>query len=335
MKEVIHIHEEFEGVDNFREWEKENAANIWSPSRLATLTSCPRKYQHRYVDKISERDKPIMLTTGSVIHVGLHRLMITDDPDQAVSAMREVWTDPGPLRPEDQHMTLAHLEIVIRNYHDFWKRHSTYKPYRIRYDDLDKSNLLAARWIMTDEGDLILGESTMLMRFGEHPNWIYLKGIPDDLFETPSGNLYVVDHKSTGGWISNYWAMKYRISDQFRIYTLMLVELLGRPIAGTILDAVYTGKYASSPKSKAVKFDRREYIYDETMLQETLRNVKSQIGTVSQYEDTGYYPQFTGLYCGGCTFLETHCKHPIWARDDMTGLKVNTKHHSMLDPRED
>ena len=335
MNEVIHIHDEFGSTKAFREWEIENASNIWSPSRLAALSSCPRKYQHRYVDKLREKDKPIMLTTGSIMHVGLHRLMVTDDPDEAIEVMREAWTDPGPMKPEDEHLGLPFLEVIIRNYHTFWERHSSYTSLKIRYEDLHTENLLAARWIMTETGDLVLGESTMLMRFGEHPNWIYLKGIPDDVFKTASGSLYVVDHKTTGGWISPYWKMKYRISDQFRIYTLMLVELLGRPISGTILDAVYTGKYATAPKSKAVKFDQTEYIFDETMLAETLLNVKAQIATSYLFADTHYYPQSTGLYCGGCSFLESHCKHPTWARDDMTGLIQGTGHHSMLDPRED
>lgn len=335
MREAIHIHEQFRGPSDFRKWERENEHRIWSPSRLGTISACPRKYQHRYVDRLTEKDKPPILSAGSVMHTGLHHLIMTGDPEKAIEAMRRVWVDIPHLKPSDEHMTLPHFEIVIRNYYDFWKRHGTYDPVSIRYEDLHTDRLLAARFIWDEKDRLVLGESTLLMDLGRDGDPLYVKGIPDLVVRTPSGNTFVLDHKTTNGWISDWWKMKYRVSDQFRMYALMLKELLGRPISGAVLDAVYVGKYATSTSSKAVKFDRTEYIYDSTMLEETLENAATWAYLSEKYRDLGYFPQNTGLYCGGCPFLQSHCKHPIPFREEGEGLVVNEDFRSILDPREE
>lgn len=338
MREAIHVHEQFGSPQGFRDWEKDNEGWIWSPSRLGTISACPRKFQHRYVDRLTEKDKPAILSAGSVMHTGLHHLIMTGDPEKAIEAMRRVWVDIPHLKPSDEHMTLPHFEVVIRNYYDFWKRHGSYEPVTIRYEDLNTENLMAARFVWDEEDRLVLGESTLLMKIHDgdrHADPLYIKGIPDLVVRNPSGNTFVLDHKTTNGWISDWWKMKYRVSDQFRMYALMLKELLGRPISGAVLDAVYVGKYATSTSSKAVKFDRTEYIYDSTMLEETLQNALKWREQAEWFDETNYFPQNTGLYCGGCPFLQSHCKHPTPFREEGEGLVVNENFRSILDPREE
>lgn len=336
MNTIIHIHDMFQDEEGFREWETEASGDIWSPSRLSTLASCPRKYQHQYVDGITEKEKAPMLSAGSMVHTGLHQYYLTGSAQEAIDKMREVYGDlpTDEWTPQDDHLKLPHMETVVRNYADHWEAHGTHKPIRVRYTDLKTDNLLAGRFVIDDDGVIMLGESTLLMQIEHHNTVIWIKGLPDLPVRNYSGNSLIMDHKTTSGWVSDYWAGKYRISDQFRWYAIMLKELLGIPFQGAVLDAVYVGKYATSTTSKATKFDRREYDFDATLLEETLDNTVALIGTAKRYGKMDYYPQHTGLYCGSCRFLHDFCKVPTWGREIPFNMTTEYERRSILDARD-
>lgn len=335
MEEVIYISPDFKDPDDFRQWEIDNEPYIFSPSRLGCLSACPRKYQHRYVDKYTSKVKGPMLAAGSLMHTGIHWWYMTNNVDDAIEAMRSMVTEPEHYQPRDEHLTLPHLEIVLRNYADHWMKHGTYQPVLVNYNDVIQDNLIAAKWMVTDHGMLVLGESMMIVRI-EDPDsdrYIYVKMVPDMPVTNRSGNHYIMDHKTTSGYLSDYWAMKYRIADQFRLYAEGMHLLTGVPYQGAVLDAVYVGKYATIATSKATKFDRREWGYDASMIKESVRNAIQWQEIAGVYHETKYYPQNTGLYCGNCEFMPDFCQNPDWARELGADLIEKTEIRSLLDPR--
>ena len=337
MNTIIHISDRFADEADFRKWEQDEAMDIWSPSRINAITSCPRKYQHQYVDGIREKDRAPMLAAGSMVHTGLHAYYLTGSAEKAVQKMRDVYGDlpENEWGVKDDHLKLVKMEVVVRNYADYWEMHGTHEPIRARYDALKLDNLLAGRFTIDDNGLILLGESTLLMEFTLSTGLtFYIKGLPDLPVTNLSGNNLIMDHKTTSGWLSEYWAGKYRISDQFRWYALMLHELLQLPFQGAVLDAIYVGKYATSSTSKATKFDRPEYDFDQTMLEETLENARVIEHARNLYRDLDYYPQHTGLYCGMCRFLHDFCKVPTWGREIPPHMTDTPEPRSILDPRD-
>lgn len=308
MNESVWVGDQFSSPEDFYGWEKENQHRILSPSRISAVSSCPRKYQHQYIDIIRKKDTPDYMNAGGMLHTGIDHWYQTKDIDASIELMREGdYPDPGP---DSDFLQLPSLEIIVRNYGEHWTKHEAYTPIEVPFEDLNLDSVLAARWRTTDEGLVILAESPLMMIVED----LILVGVPDMPVKSYSGNNFVMDHKSTKGYISNYWKGKYRISDQFRIYNLMMMELLGIPFQGVILDAIYMGKYATSVKSKATKFDRDEYYYDATMLEETIKSAKSWLRQIEGFKKDDYFPQSTGLYCGGCFYLDI-CKEPVWARE--------------------
>jgi hypothetical protein len=337
MNTIIHINDRFIDEEAFRRWEIDEAPFIWSPSRLSTLASCPRRYQHQYVQGIREKDRAPMLAAGSMIHTGLHEYFLTGSAQAAIEKMREVYGDMSTddWGVTDEHLKLPHMETVLRNYADYWEAHGTHKPIRVRYDELHLDNLLAGRFTIDDEGMILIGESTLLMEI-ETPSGgiIWVKGLPDLPVEDMHGTNRIMDHKSTSGYISSWWGSKYRISDQFRWYAIMMKDLLQVPFQGAVLDAIYVGKYAASTTSKATKFDRSEFDFDGSQMEETINNATALEKVRAMYMDIGYFPQHTGLYCGSCRFLEDFCKVPTWGRELPPNMTDTPEPRSILDPRD-
>jgi len=337
LETLIHINDRFTDEEAFRQWERDEEKYIWSPSRLATIASCPRKFQHSYVDGIREKDRAPMLAAGSMVHTGLHTYYLTGSAEEGVQKMRDVYGDlsENEWGEKDDHLKLAKMEVVVRNYADYWETHGTHEPIRVRLDEMKLDNLLAGRFTLDDEGLILIGESTLLMEF-ETPagGVLWIKGLPDLPVRNLSGTNLIMDHKTTSGWISEYWAGKYRISDQFRWYALMLKELLQVPFQGAVLDAIYVGKYATSMTSKATKFDRPEYDFDATILEETILNAVLLEAARHMYFDRGYFPQHTGLYCGNCRYLHDFCKVPTWGREIPFHMTDTPAPRSILDPRD-
>ena len=325
MKEMVWVGDQFSSPEDFRVWEAENQHRILSPSRISAISSCPRKYKHQYIDIIRKKDKPSYMSAGGLIHTGIDHWTVTGDIDGAIEEMRATdYPDPGP---DSDFLRSPALEIVVRNYADHWTKHGAYEPLLVEFDDLNLGSVLAARWRTTEDGKIILAESPLMMIIDD----LIITGVPDAPVKNHSGNNLVMDHKSTSGYISGYWKGKYKISDQFRIYDVMLTELLGVPFQGTVLDAIYMGRYATSTTSKATKFDRDEYDYDATMLDETKRNARSWLKQIEGFKADDYFPQSTGMYCGGCFFMDI-CKEPVWAREvPMDSEKGDPR--SILDPR--
>jgi hypothetical protein len=337
MNTIIHINDRFSDEAEFRQWELDEADYICSPSRLGTFAACPRKYKYQYEDGIREKERAPMLAAGSMIHTGLHSYFLTGSAEEGVLKMREVYGDlpDNEWSPSDEHLKLPRMETVLRNYADYWETHGTHEPIRCRFDELKVDNLIAGKFTIDDDGLILIGESTLLMEF-ETPSGgiIWIKGLPDLPVKNMHGSNFIMDHKSTSGWISEYWSSKYQISDQFRWYALMLKELLQVPFQGAVLDAIYVGKYATSTTSKATKFDRPEYDFDQTILEETMLNAVSIENMRNECRENGYFPQFTGLYCGNCRFLHDFCKVPTWGREIPFHLTDIPKPLSILDRRD-
>ena len=330
MKEMVWVGEQFSSPEDFKAWEIENQHRILSPSRISSISSCPRKYQHQYRDFIRKKETPNYMSAGGLIHTGVDHWYVTKDIEGAIEAMRAVdYPDAGA---DADHLQAPALEIVVRNYADHWTQHDAYDPLTVTFDEMNLDSVLAARWRTTDDGKIILAESPFMMIVpNPHGEDLIVTGIPDLPVIDYGGTRYILDHKSTQGYISSFWKSKYSISDQFRTYCVMESQLLGVTFAGTVLDAIYMGKYATSTTSKAVKFDRDPYNFDETMLDETIQNMNSWVNRIADFTREDYFPQSTGMYCGGCFFKDI-CKEPVWAREVPLDSERGTA-RSILDPR--
>ena len=250
----------------------EDAPRQLSHSYLITYVECPRKFYYRYVRDLESTAPPSLpLEVGRIMHKVLYAYYSNDkDLEAALTVLREVFD----LRPfgDDDYMSIGHLETIMRNYHDKYIN----APYTL---------------IKASEEEIE----------GEIAGYPFI-GIPDVVMKY-NGELHVMDHKTTLGWLGDRLNNRVKMQYQLRIYALLLVDQ-GYEVAGGLLNAIYCGKYASKPKSKAQKFEREQFPYTSDDYLKAEAWVTGVAFEIERATTVGSFPQCPGDQCSHCEFQD-------------------------------
>ena len=297
---------------------EEQHGEFWDATTLQKVADCPRKHEVRVemnLDKAGPPSAPMV--AGIAFHAGLeHYYSVEKDPEDpyanglaevaAIQRMYDEWErfnlDRAMMDMKHTHLSPEHLEQILSNYFLYWgiEEFDIYTPitsYSV-HEELDLSDVLAARFAYTEKGKLILGESSLVMKFDVGGESLVYSGKPDLPCTKQNGSVWIMDHKTSSSFLSDYWSENFALSNQLRGYMAMMRSLLGKTPSGAVINGVYVGKYATNPNSKAVKFKRYQYNFVPAHIDESLRNQLAWKKTIEHYRKEGYWPQ--GCAYGGC-----------------------------------
>lgn len=278
---------------------------------LQKVADCPRKHFTRVEQNLRRTGYSVKMIAGIVLHDALEYYYAHPAPgpeieETAVQILLDGYDswgiDRGQMDPKETHISKDHLENVLRNYFHYWNHEAIeiYSPVSVlRMDDLDLSDVIAAKFLTTESGLIILGESNLIMRFDVDGEDFIYSGKPDLPVRKQAGTLCIMDHKTTSSYLSDWWAKSYEVSNKMRGYMAMVWKLLGERPSVAVINGIYVGKYATNPNSKATKFQRFEYNFTEKHLHEAIKNQYMWAKTIDFYREQGYFPQ--GCAFGGCS----------------------------------
>lgn len=325
MSEIIHFAPGISCIDDI---ELVHGPIVDSTS-LQKLADCPRYYETRVVKGLDPAGPPsAKMVAGIAIHEALEYFYSLTPEVRATREAQELaittaltsWEsfsiDRGLMDPDSTHLSEDNIARILEAYFHYWQHEAIdiYEPIHLTLDDLDLSDVLAARFKTNDDGALILGESNLIMRFPLPDGTLVFAGKPDLPVRDQLGRVYIMDHKTTSSYLSDWWAKQFQVSNKMRIYMAMIRSLLSETPAGAIINGIYVGKHATNPNSKATKFTRYTYDFTPDHIDEAVANWHAWKKVAEHYASTGYYPQ--GCAFGGCSMPDL-CRRDPATREEV------------------
>lgn len=275
-------------------------------TRTQWIGDCPRKAEYAIERGIAAKGEFYPKVAGVVIHGALAVFYTTHDQQAALETATELWGDtPNPPSGNSYaHITLGHLEVILKRYFDWAATHDMFTPIVADLKDLELGSVRGAIWRLTEDGKVVLGESKIVMEFELNGEKFLYSGIPDLPVEM-GGAFYIIDHKSTNAYLSEWWAEQHRFSNQLRGYCAMIERLTGLRISGALINGVYMGEKASSKEFKGNRVARfGPYMYSPAHYDEAILNQYYWRKMLDVYKSQGYYPQHASRLCSGCSFAK-------------------------------
>lgn len=279
-------------------------------SYLSQLQECRRKHFYAAELGLTEAERVPVLKAGTALHDGLETLYKTEwNLEEAEASLRASWGDYViPQARDKSFLNADHLCAVLRRYAE-------------HYADEPREIVKTA--------DELFGERTFVLDW----DGITVGGRVDLVQETTDGQLYLVDFKTTTGWLNSWWASRksFEIDHQLRIYTAAIQEELGVTLAGAYINALYMGEKADDPEEKWNKRKSSRfrlfgpYSFSPAMLEEThawieagLDEIEYRRGLDIGDRDEYAWPQNTAnrYGCGKCEF-EAVCSANPKVRDGL------------------
>ena len=210
---------------------EEQYGRIMDATYLSKIERCPRYHEVRNEENLQHAGQAsAKMVAGIVVHEALDYYYAAPPGERseqrAIDILVSEWQDWGidraTMDPKATHLTEKHLVEVLENYFHCWnnERIDVYKPISgLTLEDMDMTDVLAAKFKVTDEGYIVLGESSFVMRFdvpGEPGKELILAGKPDMPARKPDGRIYALDHKTTSSYLSDWWAKSHEMSNKLR-----------------------------------------------------------------------------------------------------------------------
>jgi hypothetical protein len=203
---------------------------LWNASALKDWEKCPRYYQYRWIDRLTGEES-VHLTFGSHYAWALMRYWQLraegadreEARDAVVAALlKRTWersNDPDePGRPWTP-------DPAAKSYKDRWTLIRTFVWYLDEFrDDLpiytveDRPAVETQFRIAVDDGNAFVGTLDRVVLYDEHP--------------------WVMDQKTTGGYLSPQYFEHYHLDTQMSMYTWAGQAVFPDPVRGVIIDAV-------------------------------------------------------------------------------------------------
>ena len=227
----------------------EPLSHCYDSTQLNDFRRCPAFFQHRHVkglvlDGGSKHSDP--LAAGSALHSGVEAWFGRDCPschEHCISAVKASWGTDDLFLPEKAKYTQGFLAAVMAGYADAWPREN------------DSFKVLAnEQWLQSGN-------------YG---------GIVDRLVEFEDG-VYVMDTKTTSGWVNERYIESFQLSSQFRGY----VSLAERGCTGAYLDAIHLD--TRYHKVKPSDFVREKILFSEEQIAAWQRDKIRTIATIEDY----------------------------------------------------
>ena len=317
------------GFSSIEEVEERYGGEISDASTLQKIADCPRLYEVRKEFHLERKGPPSApMVAGIALHAGLdYYYSAVERHDMveaaAIQVMYAEWDrfdlDRALMDMKYAHLSSDSLAQIMNNYFNHWNYEAIeiYNPMVVGFDDLDLTDVIAAKFRTTSTGQIVLGESNLIMRFDVDGKEFLLAGKPDLPMVKSDGSVWAMDHKSTSSYLSDWWAKSHEVSNKDRGYMAMLRSLLHVTPSGSVINAIYVGEHALNPKSKAAKFNRYQFDFTPGHIDEALRNQQAWNETVKYYRASGYFPQGCGY--GGCSMPDVCRRDP----DDRAQVFLN------------
>lgn len=298
------------GYDSIQDVVAEHG-ELLDATSLSKVAGCPRYHEIRLEQGLRRPEVSAKMVAGIAVHEGLDYYYAIPEPrgqvyeENAIEIMAAEWNSWGidPALTDAPHLTERNLRTVMKNYFRIWNREriEVYKPISgLEISDLDLTDVLAAKFKVVDATDtVVMGESSLVMRFEVDGEPLILSGKPDLPVRKKNGRVYVMDHKTTSGYLSDWFFQTHEVSNKLRGYQAMVEKLLGIKTSGAVINGIYVGQYATNPDSKAAKVSRKTFNFTSQHVQEALRNQLTWRKTIDFYRDLDYFPQACGF--GGCS----------------------------------
>lgn len=255
-----------------------------SHSRLHTLSECEERYYNAYVLRIepTEADEA-KRRGGSALHAGLdplHRLG-WDALDIAIEASRTSWGDYVPRAERLRYMTAEHFEGILRQYVPWAQQRPQWRPVQL-----------------PGVGAAI--EEPIVVQLAPD---VRVQVVLDLAAEDEGGDVWVVDHKATADFLGSNLIARLRFQHQLRLYYRALEVVLERPIEGAVCNALYMGEYANVDRSNAVRFDRYEFDYTRSQVEDSIEWARRAAARAKALEDGTIAPvKHGGRHCSWCAY---------------------------------
>jgi PD-(D/E)XK nuclease superfamily protein len=287
----------------------------WDATSASQIARCPRNGEYALRYGLVPNGEAYQLMAGGALHAGMAVFYSGGDPDEALLELARVWgKDRDFVLPPGHryhHLNLGFLEVIFKNYVDFAKRRDTFKPLVVKLDDLDLKHVLGAVWRVTEDGNVVLGESKIIMEFIVNGEIFVYSGKPDLPVEI-GGAVYLMDHKSTNSYLSDWYFEQYRFSNQLRGYCCMIERITHLKLNGALINGIYMGEKAVNTDFKGNRFARYgPMLFQESHLAEAIKNQYYWKKTLDWYEAQGYYPQHTSKLCSGCSYATLCALSPL------------------------
>jgi len=284
----------------------EAEVEFWDASTSGCIARCPRYGEHKIREDLTSKEEGVQMTAGNALHGALASYYVFGERDLAHHELERTWGHPLDFRLPPghryKHLHLGHLQVILNNYFDYASRRDTFKPILVSLDDLNLTNVVAAVWRLAPDGRVILGESKVAIRYVIDGKEFVYSGKPD-LPVRSGGKVYVMDHKSTNAYLSDWYFEQHRFSNQLRGYCSMINELMDVDATGAIINGLYVGERAVMKEFKGSKFTRfGPLLFRKAHLEEAIRNQYAWRQALDYYEECGYYPQNAGTMCRSCDY---------------------------------
>jgi PD-(D/E)XK nuclease superfamily len=305
LREDTYLSPEFSSLE-----ELEKEVEFWDATTSQWLANCPRRGQYAIEEKAIPSVESPVLVAGKSLHGAMAVLYAGGEEDLALEELKRIsgWDYDFrlPAGHKFQHLSLGHLEVIMKNYFVWRKKHDDFQVLQVSKDDMDLTDVLAASWLLTSDGKVVLGESKIVMRFmidtkdGEVP-FVY-SGRPD-LPVVLGGAINILDHKSTNAYLSDWYFNQYRFSNQLRGYGAMIRKLLHKEVSGCLINGIFMGEKASQHTFKGNRFSRfGPLTFMPAHFNEAIKNQYYWRKSLDFWRQQGYFPQHTSKLCQGCNY---------------------------------
>jgi len=285
-----------------------------SHSRLNCLYTCERKYYYNYELGISAKDRSFApMIAGKAGHAGLdahftNEKNITNDYPLRDwrDAIHSSWGD-HQFRGDFDWLTVDFLEAVVEQYIE------ARRP-------LGLSDAVAGRVIDSELEGIV-----------EIAPGIEVVAKIDLITELPNGDLQIVDHKFTTGYlgVGHYADLAYGY--QLCIYAMAAEKMLGKEVRLGAGNGIWMGKNALNPKSKAKRWEWYEddlrFVFDDARRAETIKWIREGSHRMTRFlvgMTIDDWPKSPSRNCNTCEFNEL-CSRQGKSRDRYQVLHYKEK----------
>jgi len=314
MEQPVLLRGAYEGTDQIRTDQSKDAAEgvascflegtktqyAWDSTSLEALKKCPRYYQLTMIDNWQLRGDAIHLRWGQEFHYAIEdyersraaKLTHGDSVFDTVRALvgRIKGWEPAPRTKSEE---LKSKEALLRTV--VWY--------------LDHYENDAAETVILANGKPAVELSFQFeLEFGPKPafdgpnkghsqNYL-LCGHLDKVVKF-SGDLFVMDHKTTTSTPGAYFFDNFNPHNQMTVYTIASQTIMKSPIKGVIIDAVQIAVGFSRPV-RGITYRTND------QLEEWLGDTKLWLRAAEGYAEEDFWPMndtACGMY-GGCRFRE-------------------------------
>jgi len=244
---------------------------ILSPSGASDFMSCPLLYRFRRLDKLSE-PAGVPVVRGTLVHTVLERVFDLPAP-RRVPVEAEALLEPAldeMLATEPEVATLfapADGEAPVD-----------------RAEFLAECRALLASWFSLEDPRRLEPAERELPVEHVLESRLLLRGVLDRLDIAPTGEVRVVDYKSSRSPSEHFVA---KALFQLRFYALVLWRTRG--VVPTLLQLVYLGN------SETIS-----YVPDEADLRATERKLQAVWAAIARATETGDWRPHRSALCGWC-----------------------------------